>query len=102
MNMLLILSYIINLMTIHSVTAFVVEELGIFSFPDTGLHLIDRLLNKHSVLHIEDSISIALKLWVVGHHHASGACVLSFPAGTDAVDVKKKVHHRDYLRMTSD
>ena len=71
-----------------------VLELSVFFFSDRGLHLVERLLNEHTILHIQNSISITLDVRVVSHHHASGRCVFTFALGANSVDIEDQVHNR--------
>lgn len=74
-----------------------VKELGVLLLSDRGLHLVDSLLHKHAVLHIENPVCVALKFWVVRNHHACGPRMLALPTGSHAVNVEEQVHDRYFL-----
>ncbi len=74
---------------------FRVLELRVLLLADRRLHFVKRLLNEHTVLNVQDTICVALDVWVVSHHHAGGRCVLTLTLRTDTVDVQYQVHDRD-------
>ena len=76
-------------------SALIVKELSIFFFSDCCLYLIDGLFHEYAVLHVQDTIGIALEFGVVSHHDARGTCVLAVTAGSNAVDIEEKIHNRD-------
>lgn len=75
------------------------KELGVFVFLDTGLDLIQSLLDELAVLDVQDSVSVALNLWVVSDHHASSCTLLAFSLWANSVDVEDEVHDCHYNSM---
>ena len=69
-----------------------VQEVGILFFLDGRLNFIESLFDELSILYVEDAISVALDLWIVRHHHASGGAVLTFALGSNAIDIENQVH----------
>ena len=80
----------------HSVIILVIMEIvSILLFFDSGLYLVESLLDKLTVLHVKDAISVALDLWVMRHHNASRSAVLTLTLWTDTIDVENQVHDGD-------
>lgn len=70
----------------------IVKEARVLVFFYGRLHLIQCLLYKDTVLDVDDPVSIALDLRVVGDHHAGCRGVLALSLGTNPVDVQNEVH----------
>ena len=75
------------------------KELGVFIFLNTGLDLVQSLLDELAILDVQDSVGVALNLWVVSDHHASSGALLAFSLWSNSVDVEDEVHDRHYNSM---
>lgn len=76
-------------------------ELSVLILSDRGLHLVQSLLHKHTILHVQDTVSVALDVRVMRNHHTSGRCVLSLSLRANPVNVQDQVHNRNYKKVIS-
>lgn len=70
-------------------------ELSILLFSYRGLHLVEGLFDELTILNVQDSISVAFNVWIMGHHHARGSCFLTVSLWSNPVDIQDEVHDRD-------
>jgi hypothetical protein len=56
------------------------------------LDLVESLLDELTILDVQNSIRVALNIWVVRDHDAGGSGLLAFALGTDPVNVQNQVH----------
>ena len=71
------------------------EIVSILFFFDGSLHFVKSLLDELTVLYVEDTVGVALDLWVMRHHHARRSAVLTLTLWADAIDVENQVHDGD-------
>jgi len=63
------------------------KELGVFIFFYGSLGFVKSLLDEGTILHVENSISIAFKFRVVGNHHARSGKRLAISPWTNSINV---------------
>ena len=65
---------------------------SVFLFLDGGLDLVEGLLDERAILHVKNTIGVALDLGVMCNHDTCGSTVLTLTLRADPVDVEDQVH----------
>ena len=74
------------------------QEVSILFFLDSRLNFVESLFHELAILHIEDTIGVALNLRVMRHHYACRSAMLTLALRSNAVDVQNQVHDSNYYQ----
>lgn len=84
----------------YSLIVICMEIVSVLLFFDGSLDLVEGLFDERAILNVEDTISIALDLWVMSNHDTCCCTVLTFTLRSNPVDIKNQVHDCNYKKQS--